>query len=104
MPTYEYKCNECGCTFEEVHGVGDTVECSPCCGGGVRRVFHPVGIIFKGSGFYKTDNRDAGGNGGGNLGPDRVEKEVEKPADKPSSEKKKKKKDPAPEKDAVSSS
>ena len=64
MPTYDYRCAECSDVFEVVHAVDEQVESCPRCGGRVRRVFHPVGIIFKGSGFYKTDSRKASDNGG----------------------------------------
>ncbi len=55
MPRYEYKCKECNKIFEVVHGFSESVESCTFCGGDVRRVFHPVGIVFKGSGFYSTD-------------------------------------------------
>lgn len=56
MPTYGYKCRECNQEFEVFQKMSDdpVTEC-PTCGGPVKRVFHPVGIIFKGSGFYTTD-------------------------------------------------
>ena len=73
MPFYDYKCEHCGDVFEKMHGIGETVESCPSCGGKVRRLFHPVGVIFKGSGFYKTDYRDASGNGG-NRAQESVEK------------------------------
>ncbi|MDY6796731.1 MAG: FmdB family zinc ribbon protein [Actinomycetota bacterium] len=82
MPTYEYKCNKCGHIFEEVHGFDDNVESCPECGGEVRRVFHPVGIIFKGSGFYSTDSRRSSGDGGRKSAPGRLEEEHEKRKDK----------------------
>ncbi len=88
MPTYEYKCTDCSDVFETTHGIDDTVESCPECGGKVRRVFHPVGIIFKGSGFYKTDSRSASDNGGGKPGHEEKKKEPVKPKDKKSSEKK----------------
>lgn len=58
MPIYEYECLECGQRFERRQSVKDEPirECGKC-GGAARRVIHPVGIIFKGSGFYATDNR-----------------------------------------------
>ncbi len=84
MPTYDYKCMSCENEFETIHGVNDTVECCPKCGGKVRRLFHPVGIIFKGSGFYKTDSRPASDNGGGKKRPEKVEKEPEKVKEKSS--------------------
>jgi putative FmdB family regulatory protein len=63
MPTYEYACNNCGEHLEVVQSFSDKplTKC-PSCGGKLRKVFSPVGIVFKGSGFYKTDNR--GGKGG----------------------------------------
>jgi len=85
MPTYEYKCTECSNTFEEIHGIDDTVESCPKCGGKARRLFHPVGIIFKGSGFYKTDSREPSDNGGGKTSPKKTEEEFEKIKDKSSS-------------------
>jgi len=58
MPVYEYLCVECGHRFEQYRKVTDRdpKQC-PKCGGSVRKVFLPVGIIFKGSGFYSTDSR-----------------------------------------------
>lgn len=57
MPRYEYKCKNCGKSFEAVHGIEETVDECRFCGGDVRKVFHPVGIVFKGPGFYSTDSR-----------------------------------------------
>ncbi len=56
MPTYEYACDQCGHTFERFQKFSEepVKEC-PCCQGPVRRVIHPTGIIFKGSGWYTTD-------------------------------------------------
>jgi putative FmdB family regulatory protein len=58
MPTYEYRCKECGEHLEVVQAFTDDAltEC-PNCGGLLRKVFGNIGITFKGSGFYKTDNR-----------------------------------------------
>ena len=58
MPIYEYVCVECSHQFEQYRKVTDRPprRC-PRCRGRVRKVFRPVGIIFKGSGFYSTDNR-----------------------------------------------
>lgn len=58
MPTYEYACKACGERLEVVQSFSDAplTEC-PACGGDLRKVFSPVGIAFKGSGFYKTDSR-----------------------------------------------
>jgi len=57
MPLYEYRCTKCGHQFEVTHGVSDTVDRCERCGGPVRKVFSPVGIIFKGSGFHINDYR-----------------------------------------------
>jgi len=56
MPVYEYRCKSCGKTHEVEHGFNDKrpTEC-PSCGGELVRVFHPIGLVFKGSGFHKTD-------------------------------------------------
>ncbi|MGY6501584.1 MAG: FmdB family zinc ribbon protein [Acidimicrobiales bacterium] len=58
MPTYQYRCRECGHDLEVVQAFTDDAltEC-PQCGGSLRKVFSAVGISFKGSGFYKTDTR-----------------------------------------------
>jgi len=58
MPTYEYRCKDCGHQFDAVQSFTDDAltEC-PSCGGPLKKVFGNVGIAFKGSGFYKTDSR-----------------------------------------------
>ena len=58
MPTYEYACTECGDRTEVVQSFSDAppTTCTVC-GGPLRKVFSPVGIVFKGSGFYRTDSR-----------------------------------------------
>jgi putative FmdB family regulatory protein len=58
MPLYEYQCEDCGVRFERLQRMSDEpVQVCPECGGEVHRLIQPVGIIFKGSGFYVTDNR-----------------------------------------------
>lgn len=58
MPIYEYKCENCGVRFERMqHMTDEPLTTCPECNGHVHRVLQPVGIIFKGSGFYVTDNR-----------------------------------------------
>ena len=59
MPKYEYACKSCGQHLEVVQSFTDDAltEC-PACGGRLRKVFGNIGITFKGSGFYRTDNRD----------------------------------------------
>jgi putative FmdB family regulatory protein len=62
MPIYEYECEKCHHRFEVMqHFSDDPVEICPDCQGHVHRVIQPVGIVFKGSGFYITDNRRSGG-------------------------------------------
>ncbi len=58
MPTYEYECEKCCLKFELKRHFGEDGE-APCpqCAGEARRIFSPVPIIFKGSGFYVTDNK-----------------------------------------------
>ncbi len=58
MPTYQYACTACGEQLEAVQSFTDPAltEC-PQCGGALRKVFSAVGVVFKGSGFYKTDSR-----------------------------------------------
>lgn len=65
MPVYEYECETCSCRFELRQSFSDSpVASCPRCQGSARRVFAPVPIIFKGSGFYVTDHRNDGkGNG-----------------------------------------
>nr|QLK01180.1 FmdB family transcriptional regulator [Micromonospora carbonacea] len=67
MPTYQYACTACGQQLEAVQSFSDEplTEC-PACAGRLRKVFNSVGIVFKGSGFYRTDSRsgsDAAKNG-----------------------------------------
>lgn len=58
MPTYMYKCADCGHRFEDQQGFHDDPhDTCPDCGGHVRRVIGNVGVTFKGSGFYRTDSR-----------------------------------------------
>jgi putative FmdB family regulatory protein len=61
MPTYEYRCTKCGDHLEVVQSFKDAplTEC-PACAGELRKVYSPVGIVLKGSGFYKTDSRSGG--------------------------------------------
>ena len=58
MPTYQYACTECGEPLEVVQSFSDDpLTTCPACGGRLRKVFNSVGIVFKGSGFYRTDSR-----------------------------------------------
>jgi len=79
VPTYEYRCDECGDSFDILQRMSDDplVTCKKC-GGTLRKVLHPVAIHFKGSGFYTTDygkgssrragGRDASADGGETSG------------------------------------
>jgi putative FmdB family regulatory protein len=60
MPRYEYECTACGVRFERWQKImDDPLNTCPECGGEVRRLVQPVGIIFKGKGFYVTENKSA---------------------------------------------
>ena len=62
MPTYQYTCTECGEPVEVVQKFTDApLTVCTACGGRLRKVFSPVGIVFKGSGFYRTDSRNGSG-------------------------------------------
>ena len=60
MPTYQYRCTECAHDLEAVQKFTDPAltEC-PSCSGSLRKVYNAVGVVFKGSGFYRTDSRKA---------------------------------------------
>ena len=66
MPTYQYACTACAHRFEAVQSFTDDAltEC-PQCSGRLRKVFNSVGVVFKGSGFYRTDSRTTKGDGDG---------------------------------------
>jgi len=79
VPTYDYQCRACGTVTEVIHSMRDDGP-SVCelCGGALRRVLYPTGIIFKGSGFYRNDSRASssssmGGSDKGD-GPDKAGK------------------------------
>jgi len=104
MPTYRYRCEECGDEFE----LWQSITAEPLrthdhgCGGGLVKVMTPAGIVLKGSGFYKTDNRSGskrrdgdkadkkgekggGGDTGVSKGDGGGSKDASTPASKPSS-------------------
>ena len=65
MPTYGYRCESCGTEFDVWQRMADEAKADcPQCGCPARRLFFPAGIVFKGTGFYKTDSRKAGSDGG----------------------------------------
>jgi putative FmdB family regulatory protein len=60
VPTYDYECRSCGHRFEVIHSMlEDGPTTCERCEGPLRRVLHPAGIIFRGSGFYSTDSRSS---------------------------------------------
>jgi putative FmdB family regulatory protein len=63
VPTYQYTCTDCGEPVEAVQKfTDDPLTVCAACGGRLRKVFSPVGIVFKGSGFYRTDSRNGSGS------------------------------------------
>jgi putative FmdB family regulatory protein len=63
VPTYQYTCTDCGEPVEVVQKfTDDPLSVCAACGGRLRKVFSPVGIVFKGSGFYRTDSRNGSGS------------------------------------------
>jgi putative FmdB family regulatory protein len=61
VPTYSYACTECGNRFDAVQAFSDdALTTCPKCSGKLRKLFGSVGVVFKGSGFYRTDNRESG--------------------------------------------
>jgi len=77
MPTYVYECAKCGDEFELYQSFSDDpLKKHPGCGGKVAKVFQPVGIVLKGSGFYKNDSRSGGARtkGGDSTKPEKSEK------------------------------
>ncbi len=58
MPTYQYSCTECSHFFEQFQSFSeDALTVCPECDGQLRKVYNAVGVVFKGSGFYRTDSR-----------------------------------------------
>ena len=63
MPTYQYACTSCEHRFEQVQSFSeDSLTVCPECEGRLRKLFNAVGIVFKGSGFYRTDSRSGNGS------------------------------------------
>src|SRR5689334_19001237 len=64
VPTYQYACTSCGHQLEAVQSFSDDpLTVCPACEGKLRKLFSSVGIVFKGSGFYRTDSRSGNGSG-----------------------------------------
>ena len=73
MPTYQYLCTECGHGLEKQQSFSDdALTVCPACQGRLRKIFNAVGVVFKGSGFYRTDNRSK-------PAPDKAPAESSKP-------------------------
>ncbi|HEY9164538.1 MAG TPA: FmdB family zinc ribbon protein [Candidatus Kryptonia bacterium] len=83
MPTYEYKCESCSKTFEEIQSMtDDPLTTCPKCGGKVQRLISSgVGLIFKGSGFYLTDYKKSSASPAGSNGESKPKTKA--PAEKP---------------------
>ncbi len=88
MPTYQYSCNDCGHFFETFQNFSDnSLTVCPECEGRLRKVFNAVGVVFKGSGFYRNDSRSQ--KNGGEAGAATTTKESpEKGSDKGTTESK----------------
>ena len=83
VPTYQYSCTECGHFFEQFQSFSeDALTVCPQCAGRLRKVFNAVGVVFKGSGFYRTDSRSGADKGGDKGGDKGTEKTGVKAADK----------------------
>jgi putative FmdB family regulatory protein len=69
VPTYQYACTECSHAFEQFQSfTDDALTVCPECGGRLRKVFNAVGVVFKGSGFYRTDSRAPASSGSTSSG------------------------------------
>ncbi|OGO61977.1 MAG: FmdB family transcriptional regulator [Chloroflexi bacterium RBG_19FT_COMBO_49_13] len=79
MPVYTYLCESCGVRFERLQGFNDPVltRCPECNKKALRKVYTPVGIVFKGSGFYSTDHRSSSGSFNRSAKPTETEKSPE---------------------------
>ncbi|MCP5096791.1 MAG: zinc ribbon domain-containing protein [Chloroflexi bacterium] len=97
MPLYAYRCNDCGHEFEQRQKFSDdALTVCPTCEGHIRRVVNSVGIVFKGSGFYVTDNRGKSSSKSKSSGKEKSEAATnEKKAETKSEKKEKPKKEAA---------
>ena len=85
MPTYEYACGECGERLEAVQKfTDDPLTVCPACGGKLRKLFSAVGIVFKGSGFYRNDSRVPASNGSKDKVPNGSSSDSSAPGEKSS--------------------
>jgi putative FmdB family regulatory protein len=83
VPTYEYECSSCDATHEVVQKMTDATltECPECGHSPIRKLFTGVGVVFKGSGFYRTDSRSSGESGTGSSSSTTATKSESKKAD-----------------------
>ncbi len=78
MPTYEYACTSCGQHVEIFQRISEPpLDTCGVCGGPLRKVFHPAGIVFKGSGFYATDSRSKPKTSSTSAAPEGGKKETQ---------------------------
>ncbi|MDY6866590.1 MAG: FmdB family zinc ribbon protein [Chloroflexota bacterium] len=79
MPTYTYQCENCGIRFDQYQKFSDDplIVCPECGEPALRKVYQPVGIVFKGKGFYATDNRSPSGQTYSSEKEDTGKKETE---------------------------
>ena len=99
MPTYQYLCTECGTPLEAQQAFSDAplTECTTC-GGRLRKVFSPVGVVFKGSGFYRNDSKvDSKSDSKGEPKDDRKPDDKGESKDKKSEQKNELKSDSKPD-------
>lgn len=74
MPTYRYRCADCGNEFDQYQKFSDDpLKDCPSCAGTVRRVIQPVGVVFKGSGWYVTDSRPKPSSNGSDAKPEKTD-------------------------------
>jgi len=87
MPTYAYACTACDHRLEVVQSFSDdALTVCPECGGRLRKVFGSVGVVFKGSGFYRTDSRAASTSSNGSSAPKEAAKSGDSTSAKPAKE------------------
>ena len=102
MPTYVYACDSCGAQFEQFQSFKDEpLRTCPSCASAVRRVFQPVGIVFKGSGWYITDSRKSSS---ATVASDDTSTKADTKTDKPASTEAPAKSEPASETKSASES
>jgi putative FmdB family regulatory protein len=91
MPVYTYQCENCGVRFDQQQKFSDPplTRCPECSKKSLRKVYMPVGIVFKGSGFYATDHKSPSGQGRASSSKSGDEEKKSESTEKPASESKK---------------